>query len=242
MNANLRLSKLISHRSSFNAPDGRQINVLIIPIQLNNLEFISEDQVNFRFICFERNSASSGIDTHILKQDLTDEQKKAMTADKLENMPILGNLIDWEKTKSEQQTAKSIVSGHINLRSIESIIRKYRLKNGQLTDCLVFDISKNYLYHHENGDLSLNFILFKIKNPKGEVTHTIKLSAPKDVYEAMSAEESKKLPYIGAASQRFITNHVNNDNDLEKIAGTTIESFDDLSSDYAQNISDDLPF
>lgn len=99
MNANLRLSKLISHRSSFNAPDGRQINVLIIPIQLNNLEFISEDQVNFRFICFERNSASSGIDTHILKQDLTDEQKKAMTADKLENMPILGNLIDWEKNK-----------------------------------------------------------------------------------------------------------------------------------------------
>lgn len=241
MNANIKLSKLITHSASFTGADGRQVNILIIPIKLNNLEHISENKVNLHFVCFERTSESFGNDTHILKQAFTDEQLKTITKDRAENAPILGNLIDWEKHK-DQKLPKTVVSGHINLRSLESIIRPYRMKNGQLTDCIVIDKSKNFAYNHDDGSLSIGLVFWKIKNPKAETTHTIKLSAPKEIREAMDADELNLIPFLGSAVRKQLTTHANNDANLAAAAAINTESFDQLNDFYPQDMSDDLPF
>lgn len=242
MNAKIRLTKLTAHKSQLNAPDGRTINVLIIPVALNKLEYIDENTIRLNFVCFEKQMNDTSPETHILKQDFTDEQKKTLTKDYTDSLPILGNLIDWEKSKSQQPTAKSIISGHINLRKLQGILRKYRLKNGEYTECVVINTDKNYLYHHDNGDLSLELVMFKIKTPKGSATHNIKLNVPKEVYDSMSEQERNEVPFLGSAKFRVIQPQANNDNELEKLMPTDLDHFQSLETDFPAEYHDDLPF
>lgn len=119
----------------------------------------------------------------------------------------------------------------------------FRNKAGQMTECLVFDTSKNHLYHHENGDLSLSLLLFAIKNPRGSATHTIRLSVDKQIYETMSATEQNAIPFLGSATQRsFQPVQANNDNNLAQILNDTSADFVALNDPFYDNLPDDLPF
>jgi len=241
MNAKIRLTKLTAHKSQINAPDGRTINVLIIPIALNNLERIDQNTIRLNFVCFEKQMNDSSPETHILKQDFTEEQKKTLTKEYLDTLPILGNLIDWDKAKSQQTTAKSIVSGHINLRKLQGIVRIYRLKNGEHTECVVINTDKNHLYHHENGDLSLELVMFKIKNQKGTATHNVKLNVPKEAFDSMSEQERNAIPFLGSATFKVIQPQANNDSELEQLMPTDLDHFNSLDTDF-EVLGDDLPF
>lgn len=242
MNAKIFLTKLISVQRTKTTPDGKQLNMLIVPIAENNLINESVDKVLLNFVCFEKASNGIGLDTHILKQDFTDDQKAKLGKEAIEAMPILGNLLDWDKIR-DASLPKTIVSGSVNLRALESMIMPFRNKAGQYTSCLVFDTSKNHLYHHDNGDLSLSLLLFAIKNPRGSATHTIRLSVDKHIYEAMSPAEQSAIPFLGSATQRnFQPVQANNDNNLAQILNDTSADFAALNDPFGTISSDDLPF
>lgn len=242
MNAKIFLTKLISVQRTKTTPDGKQLNMLIVPIAENNLINESVDKVLLNFVCFEKASNGIGLDTHILKQDFTDHQKAKLGKEAIEAMPILGNLLDWDKIR-DASLPKTIVSGSVNLRALESVIMPFRNKAGQYTSCLVFDTSKNHLYHHDNGDLSLSLLLFAIKNPRGSATHTIRLSVDKHIYEAMSPAEQSAIPFLGSATQRnFQPVQANNDNNLAQILNDTSADFAALNDPFGTISSDDLPF
>jgi hypothetical protein len=241
MNAQIKLTKLLAHKSSFTNNAGQQFNVLIIPIRQNNLEYISEDEILLYFVCFERTNDGLGQDTHILKQDFTDEQKKLLTKDQIESTPIIGNLVDWNK-RDNPNAPKTIISGSINMRKLYGIIRPFRMKDQTLTDCLVINVGANHLYEHPDGALSLSMVLFEIKNPRGSATHTIKLSVSKEIYNSMTEAQQKELPYLGSATRRVVQPKANNDAELEQSLSVNVTDFHQLADDFPTQISDDLPF
>lgn len=240
MNAKIKLTKLTSHKNSFTA-NGKTFNVLIIPIGLNKLDVVNENKILLHFVCFERTSEGLGQDTHILKQDFTDDQKKSFTKDQLDAMPIIGNLIDWDKRENPNMP-KTIVSGAINLLSLHGIIRDFRLKDKTIVPCIVLNVDKNYLYEHTDGELSLNLMLFEIKNPRGTVTHNIKLSVNKETYQSMTKDEQDALPFLGSATRRIIQPQTNTDTELEELISTNITDFQQLKEEFPPEINDDLPF
>lgn len=91
----------------------------------------------------------------------------------------------------------SRISGKINLMQLFAV-RKMINGVAGLTECLVIPIEKNKLVIGEKG-VYLDLIAFEIEKPKegSKDTHLVKQSFNKDVREAMSEDELKKLPILG---------------------------------------------
>lgn len=119
----------------------------------------------------------------------------------------------------------SRISGKINLLQLFAV---RKMINGQagLTECLVIPIAKNKLFIGEKG-IYLDLIAFEIANPKEgfKDTHILKQSFSKEVREAMSEEDLKKLPILGGL----------------QVWGELTES-DPISSNVVQDELSDLPF
>lgn len=115
----------------------------------------------------------------------------------------------------------SRISGKINLLQLFAV---RKMINGQagLTECLVIPIQKNKLFIGEKG-VYLDLIAFDIKEPKEgfKDTHILKQSFSKEVRDAMSEDELKKLPILGGLqvwgefteSEPISSNDITDEND-----------------------------
>ena len=119
----------------------------------------------------------------------------------------------------------SRISGKINLLQLHAV-RKMITGAAGLVECLVIPIEKNKLFIGEKG-VYLDLIAFEIEKPKegSKDTHLVKQSFSKEVREAMSEDELKKMPILG---------------NLQIWSGS-VES-EPVSSNEVQDETSDLPF
>ena len=93
----------------------------------------------------------------------------------------------------------SRISGKINLLQLFAV---RKMINGQagLTECLVIPIEKNKLFIGDKG-IYMDLIAFEIDPTKitadRKDTHLVKQSFSKEVRDAMTEEDLKKLPILG---------------------------------------------
>jgi hypothetical protein len=84
--------------------EGNQIECLVIPIDKNNLVRSTKegyDNIYFKFVGFplrepRRNDNGNLTQTHLVRRDTSKEERDNMSQDELNNMPILGNLVNLE--------------------------------------------------------------------------------------------------------------------------------------------------
>lgn len=80
--------------------DGTEVECLTIPINENNL-FKGEKGVYLDLTAFElKNKQPGSKDTHIVKQSFPKEMYDKMSEEEKKALPILGNLIVWEKQEA----------------------------------------------------------------------------------------------------------------------------------------------
>lgn len=93
----------------------------------------------------------------------------------------------------------SRISGKINLLQLFAV---RKMINGQagLTECLVIPIEKNKLFIGDKG-VYMDLIAFEIDPAKrtneSKDTHLVKQSFSKEIRDAMTEDELKKLPILG---------------------------------------------
>jgi hypothetical protein len=98
------LQKLIHQKKMVKGAGGKDVECLIIPIEANNL-YAGTKGTYLDLIGFELNNPT-GKDTHLVKQSLSEEVRKGMSKDELEQMPILGNHIDWDSGSSSSKKSE----------------------------------------------------------------------------------------------------------------------------------------
>ena len=91
------------------------------------------------------------------------------------------------------------LSTKINLATLVHARMQMKGKDGGMVDGIFVPIAKNHLFVSEKGGLYLDINHFPIKNPaEGQTdTHLVKQSLPKEIMEAMSEDDKKKLPILG---------------------------------------------
>lgn len=95
--------------------------------------------------------------------------------------------------------------GKINLAALPShkIASFAQAGSKETIECIVIPIKKNHLYKSEKGNVYLDIVAFKLKEPMkdddGAVqqTHLVKQSLPKEVRASMSEDDKKNQPIIG---------------------------------------------
>lgn len=119
----------------------------------------------------------------------------------------------------------STISETLNLMQLHAV---RKMIAGQLgpVDCIVIPIEKNKLFVGEKG-IYLNMICFGFtpKEVGDKRTHIVKQSFSKEIREAMTEEELKKLPILG---------------DLTEWSGQSEQTV--TSSNEIQDEISDLPF
>lgn len=94
---NLNLGNLKSTIRTLKGKSG-DVECIIIPINENNL-FKGQKGVYLKVVAFELKEKKDGRkDTHLLKQSFTVEEIEKMTEEQKNAIPLLGGLIDWDKT------------------------------------------------------------------------------------------------------------------------------------------------
>lgn len=118
----------------------------------------------------------------------------------------------------------SRMSVKINLATLKCVVKPQTNKAGQQVDCLVIPIDVNKLFRGEKGGIYLDMTAFPIDPAKRHAdskdSHLLKISYPKEVYEAMSEEEKKSQPIVG--------NIITWDGTPAEVAATVIKEEDDL--------------
>jgi hypothetical protein len=84
--------------------EGNQVECLVIPIDKNNLQRSTKEGYNnvyFDFVAWplkepRRNDNGNLTQTHLVKRDTSKEERDNMSQDELNNMPILGSLVNLE--------------------------------------------------------------------------------------------------------------------------------------------------
>jgi len=95
--------------------------------------------------------------------------------------------------------------GKINLAALSSHkIAKFAVKGSKETiECIVIPIEKNHLYKSEKGNVYLDIVAFKLKEPMRDEdsavqqTHLVKQSLSKEIRAAMSDDDKRNQPIIG---------------------------------------------
>lgn len=95
----------------------------------------------------------------------------------------------------------------LNLAALPSYkIVELKDADGKKFEALVLPIKKNHLFLSEKGNIYMDLVMFKRKEPmrnaEGRVdqTHIIKQSLPEDVRKKMTDDEKKNQPIIGSAN------------------------------------------
>ena len=84
---------------------GREIDCLVIPIELNSL-VKGEKGVYADFVAFEMKEKKEGRnDTHLVKQSFPKEIFQKMTEEAKKDQPIFGNLRVWDGTGEHNATS-----------------------------------------------------------------------------------------------------------------------------------------
>ena len=91
----------------------------------------------------------------------------------------------------------SNISVKINLRQLQSAIRKMKSASGDI-ECLIIPIAANHLVKGEKG-VYLDMTGFELKEKKADRkdTHLVKQTLPKEVFETMTDEQKQKMPIMG---------------------------------------------
>lgn len=125
-----------------------------------------------------------------------------------------------------------MITGKINLASLEHAIVPMKSKTGESIDCLVIPIKKNNLFKSEKGNVYLDFAAFEVapEKRKGEDTHLIVQSFDKAKREAMKA----------AGEQSAILGNLRASEYSSEAAPNISTEF--TPSDFAGGGNSDLPF
>ena len=92
----------------------------------------------------------------------------------------------------------SRISGKINLTDLVSVLTSRKGKDGKMIEGVFIPIENNNLFKSDKGNVYMDFTSFPLKSPKeGGDTHVVKLSVPKDLFEAMTDDQKSEIPLIG---------------------------------------------
>jgi hypothetical protein len=85
----------------------------------------------------------------------------------------------------------------INLTRIPgAVFTKLTGKTGVPKDCIVIPVDDAHLFRGEKG-IYLDAIALEFKEQKHADSHFIKMSIPKEIFDAMSNEEKNAQPIVG---------------------------------------------
>lgn len=96
-NANIKinLASLTHIVTSVKGKSGSMVEGIFIPIEKNNI-YKGTKGLYLDLIAFPiKNKQTDSKDTHLLKQSFSKEQRENMTKEQQDNLPIIGNMIDW---------------------------------------------------------------------------------------------------------------------------------------------------
>jgi len=85
------LTQLIHVTQMQKAKKGKEVEVLVIPIEANNLFKGKDGNIYMDIIAFELKEEKEW-STHLVKQSLSKDVRAKMSKDEINDMPILGNL------------------------------------------------------------------------------------------------------------------------------------------------------
>lgn len=100
----INLMNLTAFRKQFNAGIG-PVDCIVIPIEKNKL-FVGEKGIYLNLIGFDFTPKNDSKDTHLVKQQLSKEEREKMTEEQLKAMPILGTF----QAKNGHQEADPVSS------------------------------------------------------------------------------------------------------------------------------------
>ncbi len=78
--------------------------------------------------------------------------------------------------------------------------------------CLVIPIDDAHLYAGEKG-VYVNMSAWEMSDPKGQDTHLMRQSLPKEIYDTMTEDEKNAMPIVGslrpmAAKEPPVSGHI----------------------------------
>jgi hypothetical protein len=78
---------------------GKEVQGIFIPYEKNKI-FVGQKVRSLDLIGFPlKNRKPDSKDTHIIKQSFSKEEREKMTQEQQNNLPIIGNMIDWNYVK-----------------------------------------------------------------------------------------------------------------------------------------------
>lgn len=114
----INLRQLVSGIINIKGKSGKPTKCLVLPIIDNN--FIEgEKGLYLDMICFEiKEKRNDSKDTHLVKQSFSKDTRERMTEKELRELPILGNVIDWDRlTPGEPEPKTYDISGSVETGS-----------------------------------------------------------------------------------------------------------------------------
>lgn len=113
MDIKLNLTQLAHVRRKMKNKDGKEIDVLIIPIKKNQL-FVGEKGVYFDLQAWALKSIDQEKkQTHIIKQKFAKEVYDKFTEDQKKAIPIMGSGLDWSKITPQEPEPNALPTAEI---------------------------------------------------------------------------------------------------------------------------------
>lgn len=84
----------------------------------------------------------------------------------------------------------------LNLAAYKHVITKLKRKDGSEVEGVFIPLTENHVFRGEKG-LWSDLTAIVVKAPKFDDTHIVKQSLPKEVYEALTADEKTATPIFG---------------------------------------------
>jgi len=102
-------------------------------------------------------------------------------------------------------------------------------KDGNPVKCLIIPLEKNHIELNFKGDgFVIRGSMLPLTNPTEHRTHALKLDVPKGIYQNMSDEQKKAIPWLGSAKEW-----------KEEVPA---QGQPPVGTDFSQPEEDDLPF
>ena len=104
----------------------------------------------------------------------------------------------------------------LNLLKIKSAAVMSITGKSATKKCLVIPIEDAHLFAGEKG-VYVDLSAWEMRDPKGQDTHLIRQSLPKEIYEAMTEEEKNAMPIVGSirpitAKEPPVSGHITHEN------------------------------
>lgn len=111
-NSNIRLNMAAFKHSRIKLRDkqGKEVEGIFIPFDANKI-FVGTKGMYFDMVAFPIKKTGESKDTHIIKQSFSKEEREKMTKEQQDNMPIFGNMTDWNYAGSQPNTDSNFEQG-----------------------------------------------------------------------------------------------------------------------------------